>query len=283
MEEYAFLLPAHNPPYIAAMKAFAAAAPQVPSVALFETAFFTDLPEAAYTYAVPWSWREEEGIRRFGFHGASHRYASDQARRLLGRRRPGPHLLPPGRQLEPGRHQGRPGRRHELRHDAPERHPPEQPGRRRRRLRRAVPDEEARRSVPTTWPGTLSKESGLAGISGTSGDVRDLEAAAARGRPAGPAGPRCLRLRRAPLPRGLSDRARLGRRHHLFRRHRRAFGRNPGPGPARSGALRHPHRRPAQRGGGGRHADLRATARRRRSGSSRPTKRSSWPGPRRTS
>jgi len=82
MEEFSFLAPAHNPPYIAAMRAFQKAMPEVPLVALFETAFFDKLDEATVTYAVPYRWKEEDGVRRYGFHGASHRAASERARQL---------------------------------------------------------------------------------------------------------------------------------------------------------------------------------------------------------
>src|SRR5512135_1320181 len=82
MEEYAFCAPAHNPPYVAAMRAFQQAAPNVPAVALFETAFFERLPDAVTTYAVPYEWRDRWHVRRYGFHGASHRYASERAQAL---------------------------------------------------------------------------------------------------------------------------------------------------------------------------------------------------------
>lgn len=85
MEEFSFLAPAHNPPYLAAMRAFRKIVPDVPLVALFETAFFESLDEAATTYAVPYSWKQEHAVRRYGFHGASHRAASERAQQLLGR------------------------------------------------------------------------------------------------------------------------------------------------------------------------------------------------------
>ena len=84
MEEFSFLAPAHNPPYIAAMCAFRRAMPGVPLVALFETAFFDSLDEATVTYAVPYAWKTDDGVRRYGFHGASHRAASERARELCG-------------------------------------------------------------------------------------------------------------------------------------------------------------------------------------------------------
>ncbi|MBP1635710.1 MAG: Acetate kinase [Acidobacteria bacterium] len=84
MEEFAFFAPAHNPPYVAAMRSFRRALPGVPLVALFETAFFDALDEAATTYAVPYAWREDLGVRRYGFHGASHRAAAEHARAIVG-------------------------------------------------------------------------------------------------------------------------------------------------------------------------------------------------------
>ena len=85
MEEFSFQAPAHNPPYIAAMRAFQRSVPEVPLVALFETAFYDHVDEAVTTYAVPYEWKEELGIRRYGFHGASHRAASEKAQELMGR------------------------------------------------------------------------------------------------------------------------------------------------------------------------------------------------------
>ncbi len=84
MERFCFLAPAHNPPYLRAMRAFRDRHPGLPLVALFETAFF-DLPDAARTYAVPVEWKERLGVQRYGFHGASHRYAAERASALLNR------------------------------------------------------------------------------------------------------------------------------------------------------------------------------------------------------
>ena len=85
MEEFSFFAPAHNPPYMEAMRAFRKTMPELPLVALFETAFFDTLDAAAITYAVPYSWKQQDGVRRYGFHGASHRAASERAQELLGR------------------------------------------------------------------------------------------------------------------------------------------------------------------------------------------------------
>jgi acetate kinase len=84
MEQFADVAPAHNPPYIAAMRAFREKLPQVPQVAAFETAFHQTIPLARQVYAIPHEWTEKLGIRRYGFHGASHRFIATRVRELLG-------------------------------------------------------------------------------------------------------------------------------------------------------------------------------------------------------
>jgi acetate kinase len=84
MQEFADVAPAHNPPYIAAMKAFREKLPQLPQVAAFETAFHQTIPMSRQVYAIPYEWTEKLGIRRYGFHGASHRYIATRAREFLG-------------------------------------------------------------------------------------------------------------------------------------------------------------------------------------------------------
>jgi acetate kinase len=83
MQQFADIAPAHNPPYIAAMKAFAAKLPSVPQVACFETAFHQTIPLARQVYGGPWEWTEKLGIRRYGFHGASHRYIATRAKAVI--------------------------------------------------------------------------------------------------------------------------------------------------------------------------------------------------------
>jgi acetate kinase len=83
MEEFRFIAPAHNPPYIAAIEAFRQELPGVPLVAVIETGPYRFMDEAATTYAAPYEWRTEFGIRRYGFHGASHRSASERTRKLM--------------------------------------------------------------------------------------------------------------------------------------------------------------------------------------------------------
>jgi len=84
MTDFFDVAPAHNPPYVAAMKAFAARLPDVPQVAAFETAFHQTIPASRTTYAVPWAWTQA-GVRRYGFHGASHRYIAVRTAELLKR------------------------------------------------------------------------------------------------------------------------------------------------------------------------------------------------------
>lgn len=86
MEEYYFLAPAHNPPYLRAFRAFHELLPGKPQVGVFESHFHRDLPEAAYIYGIPYEWYERHGIRRYGFHGASHRYVATRAPGLAGLR-----------------------------------------------------------------------------------------------------------------------------------------------------------------------------------------------------
>jgi acetate kinase len=84
MEEYNTVAPAHNPPYITGIRLFAKRMPGVPLVGLFETAFYQWAPEAAMRYAVPETWRQA-GVRRWGFHGASHKFIAERSAELLGR------------------------------------------------------------------------------------------------------------------------------------------------------------------------------------------------------
>jgi acetate kinase len=85
MEDFADVAPAHNPAYVAAMKAFAQKLPKVPQVAAFETAFHQTIPLSRQVYAIPHEWTEKLGIRRYGFHGASHRYIATRVPELVGR------------------------------------------------------------------------------------------------------------------------------------------------------------------------------------------------------
>lgn len=85
MDEMSEVAPAHNPPYIAAMRLLAEQLPEIPLVAAFETGFHQTIPDRLRYYAIPKAWSDEFHIRRFGFHGASHRYISLRIAQLTGR------------------------------------------------------------------------------------------------------------------------------------------------------------------------------------------------------
>jgi len=77
------MAPLHNPPAIRLMEACAARYPALPQVAVFDTAFHATIPEPARTYALPRSLREGLGVRKYGFHGTSHRFVAEEAARIL--------------------------------------------------------------------------------------------------------------------------------------------------------------------------------------------------------
>jgi acetate kinase len=85
MEELADIAPAHNPMYARAMRQLRSAFPDIPLVAALETAFHETIPEANRCYAVPYEWKTEHEVCRWGYHGASHRYLSSRMAQLLGR------------------------------------------------------------------------------------------------------------------------------------------------------------------------------------------------------
>ena len=79
------LAPLHNPPSLEALAAAEAELPDVPHVAVFDTAFHATLAPLAYTYPVPQQWTRDWGVRRFGFHGLSHAYCARRAAEMLGK------------------------------------------------------------------------------------------------------------------------------------------------------------------------------------------------------
>ena len=85
MEAFADVTPAHNPPYIRAMRLLGERFPGLPLVAAFETGFHRTIPEANQRYAIPDEWATTHGIRRWGFHGASHRFIAGRMAELTGR------------------------------------------------------------------------------------------------------------------------------------------------------------------------------------------------------
>ena len=79
------LAPLHNPPNIVGIKAARAVMPDVPMVAVFDTAFHQTMSDWAYIYPLPYQYYEDLGVRRYGFHGTSHRYVAHRAAEILGR------------------------------------------------------------------------------------------------------------------------------------------------------------------------------------------------------
>lgn len=84
MEQMNSVAPAHNPPYIAAMRQMSEQLPEIPLVAAFETGFHSTIPPRNRYYAVPYEWAEKGLVRRFGFHGASHRYIATRTAEIFG-------------------------------------------------------------------------------------------------------------------------------------------------------------------------------------------------------
>lgn len=88
VESLSTLAPLHNPANLAGIRAARELLPRAVGVAVFDTAFFSTLPPHAYRYAVPERWWRDFGVRRYGFHGISHRYLTERAARLLEHPRP---------------------------------------------------------------------------------------------------------------------------------------------------------------------------------------------------
>ena len=85
MAEMNDVAPAHNPPYIAAMRLLSEQLPEIPLVAAFETGFHQTIPDRLKYYGIPKSWSDEFQVKKWGFHGASHRYIAMRSAEILGR------------------------------------------------------------------------------------------------------------------------------------------------------------------------------------------------------
>jgi acetate kinase len=83
MDAFNDVAPAHNPPYVRAMRLLSEKLPQIPLIAAFETGFHETIPAANRVYAIPKEWAKH-GIQRWGFHGASHRYIAERTALLIG-------------------------------------------------------------------------------------------------------------------------------------------------------------------------------------------------------
>ena len=180
MEEMAAVAPAHNPPYVRAMRLVGARLPAVPLVAAFETGFHATIPDRNALYAVPTEWAEKHLVRRWGFHGASHRFVAERLAALAPKqplRAISCHLggsssvcwIKDGRSV--GTSMGM----------SPQSGLPQN-----NRAGDFDPfallhmAKQTGRGFEELFA-ELSAKSGLAGMSGTSGDMRDLEEAAAAG------------------------------------------------------------------------------------------------------
>ncbi|MBT2216589.1 acetate/propionate family kinase [Virgibacillus dakarensis] len=84
IEEVSELAPLHNPANLTGIRAFQEVLPNVPMVAVFDTAFHQTMPEKSYLYSLPYEYYKKYGIRKYGFHGTSHKYVSQRASELLG-------------------------------------------------------------------------------------------------------------------------------------------------------------------------------------------------------
>ncbi|MDR2452258.1 MAG: acetate kinase [Candidatus Accumulibacter sp.] len=84
LKENVPLAPLHNPPNITGIEAMQKALPGVPNVGVFDTSFHAAMPPESYLYALPYEWYEKYHVRRYGFHGTSHRFVSERAARMLG-------------------------------------------------------------------------------------------------------------------------------------------------------------------------------------------------------
>lgn len=85
IEELSELAPLHNPANLTGIRAFQQVLPNVPAIAVFDTAFHQTMPENSFLYSLPYDYYKKYGIRKYGFHGTSHKYVSQRAAEMLGR------------------------------------------------------------------------------------------------------------------------------------------------------------------------------------------------------
>ncbi|RSL32944.1 acetate kinase [Salibacterium salarium] len=85
IEEVSELAPLHNPANLTGIRAFKEILPQVPAVAVFDTAFHQSMPKEKYLYSIPYDYYQQYGIRKYGFHGTSHKYVGQRASELMNK------------------------------------------------------------------------------------------------------------------------------------------------------------------------------------------------------
>jgi acetate kinase len=182
MQEFVPVAPVHNPVYIQAMNIFREVLPGVPMVAVFEPGFHTTIPDRAAVYGIPCEWTEKYGIRRYGFHGSSHRYISQRVPQLLrcspeGMRLVSCHLggsssicaIQDGKSVDSSfGFSAQSGMEHAARSGELDPFA-------------VLYLMEKEKLTPAQMSETLCRKSGLLGISGVSSDLRDIEEAATRG------------------------------------------------------------------------------------------------------
>ena len=83
IEDVSDLAPLHNPANLTGIRAFQKALPHIKGVAVFDTAFHQTMEEEAYLYGVPYTWYEQYGVRKYGFHGTSHKYVAERVAQLM--------------------------------------------------------------------------------------------------------------------------------------------------------------------------------------------------------
>ncbi|MCM3122726.1 acetate kinase [Mesobacillus sp. AQ2] len=85
IDQLSELAPLHNPANLTGIRAFQQVLPNVPAIAVFDTAFHQTMPENSFLYSLPYDYYKKYGIRKYGFHGTSHKYVSQRAAEMLGR------------------------------------------------------------------------------------------------------------------------------------------------------------------------------------------------------
>ncbi len=220
IEKNVELAPLHNPPNLIGIREAQAVLPQVKQVAVFDTAFHQTMPPAAYLYGLPYELYEKYKIRRYGFHGTSHRYVAARAMELLKRDPENTNVIT----CHLGNGASVTAIEHGISIDTSMGFTPLEGlmmGTRSGDIDPAIVDFLERRGYSSAEVNSLlNKKSGLLGLSGISNDLRDLEAEAAKGNQRAVAGAGGLRVPGAQVRRRVRRQPGEGRRAGLHRRHR---------------------------------------------------------------
>jgi acetate kinase len=181
VEKNVELAPLHNPPNLIGIREAQAVLPDAPQVAVFDTAFHQTMPAVAFTYPVPYEWQEGFGVRRYGFHGTSHRYVAGRAMEFLKRDPANTNIIT----CHLGNGASVTAIEHGRSIDTSMGFTPLEGlmmGTRSGDIDPAIIDFLERRGYSSQEVNNLlQKKSGLLGLSGISNDLRDLEVEAAKG------------------------------------------------------------------------------------------------------